>query len=114
LLIDATTGKHRHPVAFDMRVRVAEFTAATERTLADIRQRTLSHDGDLRLRRHVLNARRAPNRYGVSIAKQNRDSPHKIDAAVCVIGARMARRLVLASEKYQRRKRHNRHVVVLR
>lgn len=114
LLIDATTGKHRHAVAFDMRVRVPEFTAATERTLADIRQKTLSHDGDLRLRRHVLNARRAPNRYGVSIAKQGRDSPHKIDAAVCLIGARMVRRLVLASEKYQRRKRRDRRVIVLR
>lgn len=114
LLIDATTGKHRHAVAFDMRVRVAEFTSAAERALADIRQKTMSHDGDLRLRRHVLNARRAPNRYGVSIAKAGRESPHKIDIAVCLIGARMVRRLVLASEKYQRRKRRDRRVVVLR
>lgn len=114
LLIDATTGKHRHAVAFDMRVRVPEFTTATERAHADIRQKTLSHNGDLRLRRHVLNARRAPNRYGVGIAKETRDSPHKIDLAICLIGARMARRLVLASEKYQRRKRRGRRVVVLR
>ena len=114
LLIDATTGKHRHAVAFDMRVRVPEFTAAVERAHADIRQKTVSHDGDLRLRRHVLNARRAPNRYGVSIAKANRDSPHKIDLAVCLIGGRMVRRLVLASERYHRRKRRNRRVVVLR
>jgi hypothetical protein len=114
LLVDATTGKYRHPVAFDMRTRVPEFTAATERTLADIRQKTLTHDGDLRLRRHLLNARRAPNKYGVSIAKESRDSPHKIDLAVCLIGARMVRRLVLASEKYQRRKRRTRKVTVLR
>jgi phage terminase large subunit-like protein len=114
LLIDATTGKYRHPVAFDMRVRVPEFTAAVERTHADIRQKTLSHDGDLRLRRHLLNARRAPNKYGVSIAKESRDSPHKIDLAVCLVGARLVRRLVLASEKYQRRKRRTRRVTVLR
>lgn len=114
LLIDATAGRHRHSVGFDMRVRTPEFTAATERALADLRQKTLSHDGDLRLRRHVLNARRAPNRYGVGIAKEGRESPHKIDLAVCLIGARLVRRLVLASERYQRRKRRGRGVIVLK
>ncbi|WP_018686523.1 hypothetical protein [Actinokineospora enzanensis] len=115
LLVEATTGRHRHAVAFDMRVRVAEFTAAAERARADFRAGQLPHGDDLRLRRHVLNARRAPNRYGVSIAKPTRDSPHKIDSAVCLIGARMVRRLVLASEKYKRRHRkRDRHVVVLR
>jgi hypothetical protein len=45
----------------------------------------------------VLNARRRPNRYGVSISKEGRESPRKIDLAVCAIGARMARRMLLAS-----------------
>ncbi|RLK54833.1 Terminase [Actinokineospora cianjurensis] len=115
LLIESTTGRHRHAVAWDMRGRVAEFTNAAERTRADIRAHELPLGEDLRLRRHVLNARAAPNRYGVSIAKPGRDSPHKIDAAVCLIGARMVRRWVLASEKYQRRHRNrDRRVVVLR
>ncbi|UQA91601.1 hypothetical protein [Streptomyces halobius] len=32
------------------------------------------------LRRHVLNTRRRPNRYGLSFGKANRESAHKIDA----------------------------------
>jgi hypothetical protein len=53
--------------------------------------------------RHVTNARRRPNRYGVSIGKESPDSPNKIDAAVCVIGARMVRRRLLASPEWQKR-----------
>ncbi|SFD14215.1 Terminase [Streptomyces aidingensis] len=100
LLIHATAGRYAHPVAWDMRGRVREFTAACERMEVDIRERDVTHDGDSRLQRHVLNARRRPNRYGVSVAKESRDSPHKIDLAVCAIGARMARRMLLASPEW--------------
>jgi hypothetical protein len=41
----------------------------------------------------------------VSVGKESPDSPRKIDAAVCVIGVRMVRRLVLASGKVKRRQR---------
>jgi phage terminase large subunit-like protein len=105
LLVEATTGRNRHAVAFDMRARVQEFTQATRRTLVDIRDRTLTHDGDRRLRRHALNARRAPNRYGTSVAKEGRESPHKIDLLVCLIVARHVRRLVLASPGWAKRAR---------
>ncbi|MFI9381224.1 Terminase [Kutzneria sp. NPDC052558] len=105
LLIEATQGRNHHAVAFDMRSRTAEFTAAAQRSLVDIRDQSMTHDGDRRLRRHVLNARRAPNRYGVSVAKEGRESPHKIDLAVCLIGARHARRLVLASPAWAKRNR---------
>ncbi|MCK2237717.1 MULTISPECIES: Terminase [unclassified Crossiella] len=105
LLIEATTGRGRNAVAFDMRGHIQEFTQATGRALIDIRDRTLTHDGDLRLRRHVLNARRSPNRHGVSISKESRESPHKIDLAVCLIVARYARRLVLASPTWAKRQR---------
>jgi hypothetical protein len=44
----------------------------------------------------VANARRRPNRYGATISKESPKSAKKIDAAVCVVGARMVRRLVLA------------------
>jgi hypothetical protein len=103
LLVEATIGKYRHAVAFDMRHRVQEFTQAAERLLIDINQRAITHDGDPRLARHVLNARRAPNRYGVSISKTGRESPDKIDLAVCAIGARLVRRLVLASPAWAKR-----------
>ncbi|WP_171110621.1 MULTISPECIES: Terminase [unclassified Streptomyces] len=104
LLIQATVGARAHPVAFDMRGRVRDFTEACVRAEIDIRERDLTHDGDSRLQRHVLNARRRPNRYGVSIAKENRESPHKIDLAVCAIGARMVRRLLLASPAWTKYK----------
>ncbi|MER7833489.1 Terminase [Streptomyces sp. NPDC095602] len=96
-VISATLGRAAHPVAWDMRGHVREFTEACMRADIDIREQTLTHDGDSRLQRHVLNARRRPNRYGVSIAKEGRESPKKIDLAVCAIGARMVRRLLLAS-----------------
>lgn len=105
LLVDATAGRNRHPVAFDMRGRVAEFAPAVTRTLADIRQGALTHDGDLRLRRHMLNARRSPSRYGLLIRKESPESPRKIDLAICLIGARHVRRLVLASPKWAERRR---------
>ena len=105
LLIDATTGRSRSAVAFDMRAKVPEFVPAVGRALAEIKQKALTHDGDSRLTRHVLNARRQPTRYGVLIRKEARDSPHKIDLAVCLIGARHVRRLVLASPEWAKRRR---------
>lgn len=105
LLVEATAGRYRHPVAWDMRAREKEFTEAVERTLVDIKAGDLTHDGDSAMTRHVLNARRRPNKYGVSIAKESRESPKKIDLAVCAIGARLARRQGLASPKWKRRSR---------
>ena len=61
------------------------------------------HDGNSRAARHVANARRAPNRWGVSIRKETPRSRKKIDAAVCVIGVRMVRALVLASLEWANR-----------
>lgn len=85
------------PIAWDMRGHVAEFTRAAELCEAEITDALFSHDGDSRVARHVGNARRRPNRHGVSVGKESKDSPRKIDAAVCVIGARMVRRMVLAA-----------------
>ncbi|MCD0450778.1 hypothetical protein LO762_16495 [Actinocorallia sp. API 0066] len=105
LLLDATPGRSRHAVAWDMRGREREFTEACERMATDIREQDVTHPGDPRLTRHVLNARRRPNRYGVSITKEGRESPRKIDLAVCAIGARMVRRQVLAHPKWAKRSR---------
>lgn len=112
LLVPATTGKYAHQVAWDMRSHVPEFTSAVGRALIDIEAGEAPHDGDPRLQWHVLNAVRAPNKWGVSIAKRgvrddgpSRDSPNKIDLAVCWILARHARRLVLASDAWRNRGR---------
>jgi hypothetical protein len=97
LRVWAVPGKSGHAVMWDMTspARVAEFTAAAERTVSEIEERALVHDGDRRLRQHVRNAKRYPNRYGVSLWKGAKESSKKIDLAVCMVGAGMVRRLVL-------------------
>jgi hypothetical protein len=74
--------------------RSEAFTAAAERCVEDIEARQLTHDGDARLR-HAHNARRYPNKWGVSLWKGHRESARKVDLAVCMVGARMVRRAVL-------------------
>ncbi len=92
------TGNEPQPIAWDMRAghHIHDFTKACELTLAEIEDRKFTQDGDSRTSRHVVNARRAPNKWGVSVSKESRTSGKKIDACVCMIGARMARRLYIA------------------
>lgn len=45
----------------------------------------LSHDGDIRLAKHVANAVSRPTPHGVVIEKWNRDSPRRIDVAVAAV-----------------------------
>lgn len=100
-----TAGSH-HAVMWDMRstARQQEFTEATERCFSDITSTlTLTHDGNRVLRTHAVNSRRRPNRWGVAIGKEHRESSKKIDAAVGAIGARMIRRKLLASAEWQKR-----------
>lgn len=113
LKVWATTGagKKGHATAWDMRSRVPEFTAAAERFVSDVVAQTLTHSGDAVLSRHVLNARRAPNRWGVSLRKEHRESSRKIDLAVCAVGARLARRDVLSVAANSHSKRRSGVVV---
>ena len=104
-------GRDPQPVAWDMRSHVGEFTAAAEMALSEIESQNppFRHDGDSALGRHVTNARRRPNRWGISIGKESPKSHNKIDAAVAMIIARHARRLVLASKSYKERKSQATH-----
>ena len=88
-------GKDPQPIAWDMRNNVLDFTRAAELTQAEIVEGEFTHDGNPILARHVTNAVNYPTRHGVSISKESRSSSRKVDAAVCMIGARMVRRLVL-------------------
>lgn len=92
-----------HAVMFDMSARdnARNFAAAVGFTLEEMKSGEFTHDGDSRLRRHVLNARRYPVQGYVSIAKDRADSKNKIDLAVCMVGARMVRRLILSNTKSQ-------------
>lgn len=89
------SGEKRHAVIWDMRYprHQETFVEHAERFTSDVRAGTLTHDGAERLKQHVKNARRRPNKYGVSLGKEHRESARKVDAAVCAVGARMMWRL---------------------
>lgn len=82
------------PIAWDMRSKTMAFTMACELVEAEILDGAFTHDGDPILARHVANARRHENRWGIDIRKESKDSARKIDAAVCMIGARHALRVL--------------------
>jgi len=91
------SGKSQEPIAWDMRSHDREFTMAAELVEAEINDLAFTHDGHPDLTDHVQNARRHDGRWGISVRKETPNSPDKIDACVCMIGARMARRLVIAN-----------------
>lgn len=117
LIIMATPGtKEPQSIAWDMRTRTQEFTLAAELTQTEIWERGFRHDGNAVLTRHVINARVRETRWGQSIGKESPNSPYKIDAAVCLIGAQMVRRVLLASDaytKYKNKQRGRGRVIVL-
>jgi hypothetical protein len=113
LLVKATT---RHAVGWDMRGHQADTVRAIETLHRAIVDRAIPwrpHEvlygpatgarGDEILRRHVLNARRRPNRWGVGFGKESRESPQKVDALAALMLARMARTRLLESGKTKRR-----------
>ena len=88
-------GDKRHAVIWDMRNprNLETYTEHAERFVTDVVNENLAHDGAERLRQHAKNARRRPNRFGIGLGKEHRESARKIDAAVCAVGARMMWRL---------------------
>lgn len=107
----ATPGTGGHSVLFDMRISkrggVDRNRAFTE--MAELTQRaidiegTLLHDGDATLRVHAHNAKRRPNQWGATLGKVTRDSKKLVDLAVCMVGARLGRRIALNSPKVRNR-----------
>lgn len=101
------SGLRAHAINWDMTgadktkafIDAAEQTVEDLETLNDIEEFEPSFqiDGHPVLVQHLKNAiRRAdPRGWGDSLAKEQKDSPRKIDAAVCLVGARMLRRVVL-------------------
>lgn len=94
-------GVDPQPIAWDMRSRSHVFTRSVELVEQEIYAKSFKHDGADVTTRHVANARRRLNSVGVSIGKETRDSPLKIDGAVTLIGARMVRGLVLSSSEWK-------------
>lgn len=93
----------RHAVGWDMRSRGQEFTLACEATHDAIVEQSVTHCGSSRLRLHVHNARRAPNRWGISVRKEHRESARKIDSVPAMVLARKARQDYLALPLSRRR-----------
>lgn len=117
----------RQPIAWDIRGRVQQFTHACARlhdaivesaleaaaAAIDARQpqSRLTHCGSARTRQHFHNARRAPNRFGVSVRKEHRESARKIDAVPAATLARLARLDYLALPASRRRQKARSGVV---
>lgn len=102
LLVKARTS---HAVAWDMRTKQADTVRAVEALHRRLTDGEAPHDGDPRLRRHVLNARRRPNRWGVSFGKETRESPKKVDALAAWVLADMARSRVIAEGVLAKRRK---------
>lgn len=105
LLPAVKTGDRKHPIIWDMRNprHVQLFTDAAERFTTDVTAGTLTHDKGALLVQHVRNARRRPNKWGISLGKDHRESPRKVDAAVCAVGARMMWRQFLQADTKKKR-----------
>lgn len=122
----ATPGAQQgHSVKFDMRLSAAggvkrneAFTEEAMKTqhAIDEEDKPFTHDGHSALRMHVHNARRRSNQWGYSLGKKTRDSNDLVDLAVCMVGARLGRRIVLNSGKARKATgpTNRRKVVVLR
>lgn len=98
------TGDRAHAVMWDMTSpeRTKTFVAAAELFVEEMEREgdegydpAFRIDGHPALMDHLRNAKRYPMRAGVSLWKGHRESPKKVDLAVCAVGARMLRRLVL-------------------
>lgn len=94
----------RSAVGRDMRGGLKELTEANERLVGAIVDGKIKHTSHPTLRRHVLNTRRRLNAYGVSFGKEHRESKRKVDAYAATMLADLARRVLLESPKYRKRR----------
>lgn len=95
-------GKAASLVAWDMRSHGLEFATAAEMCRAEIEDGLFRHDGNFVTARHVANCRMAEQRGHITVKKESPKSSKKIDAAVCVIGARMVYRMVKEDPRYKK------------
>ena len=65
----------------------ARMSPATQRFHEAVVNRQLTHSGDSRLARHIGNAVLREDARGARLAKERKDSPRRIDAAVAAVMA---------------------------
>ncbi|WP_222123590.1 phage terminase family protein [Cellulosimicrobium sp. TH-20] len=111
LLVKATT---KHAVGWDMRSHQQETTRAVMALHRAITDKALpwgahelddGRDGAAIMTRHFLNARRRPNRWGVSFGKESRESPKKVDVVAALLLAHLARSRVLGDGVLKKRRK---------
>jgi hypothetical protein len=90
------SGDRRSAIMWDMTspVRQVEFVNAVARCQDEVESHAFTLDGHPTLLEHMRHARMTLTSHGWSISKESRRSSKKIDLAVCLVGARMLRRLV--------------------
>ncbi len=121
LKVWATPGAQGNSVMFDMRMsqrgglqRNQLFTEVAMLTAREIDEdAAFKHDGNAALRTHTHQAKRRPNQWGYSLGKASRDSHQLVDLAVCLVGARLGRGVVLNSGKVRTGARSSGKVRVL-
>lgn len=102
----------RRAIAFDMR-QDRPATLMVEAFHAAIVEREVRHGREPGLSEHVYNARRRPNRVGISFAKESRFSSRKIDRAAAAALAWKARQLYLLLPEERKRKRASTPVIYI-
>ncbi|WP_174545619.1 terminase [Nocardiopsis dassonvillei] len=113
LFLWATPGAQLgHSVMFDMRMsargarernqRFTEEAMEVARLVDEEDGVPFTWDGHAGLRMHAHNAKRRPNQFGFTLGKVTRDSSKLVDLAVCAVGARLGRRLVMNHPKFRK------------
>lgn len=113
LFLWATPGSQLgHSVMFDMRMsargarernqRFTEEAMEVARLVDEEDGVPFTWDGHAGLRMHAHNAKRRPNQFGFTLGKVTRDSSKLVDLAVCAVGARLGRRLVMNHPKFRK------------
>ncbi|MFJ8884225.1 terminase [Streptomyces sp. NPDC102402] len=88
--------------------QLRELTDANARLVAAIENGHVRHIGNETLRRHVMNAKRWPNRYGVSFRKENPNSRKKVDGYAALLLADLARTRLVEAGKLEMEQRDGR------
>ncbi|MFE4367940.1 MULTISPECIES: terminase [unclassified Streptomyces] len=98
----AVKASGKSSVGRDMRGGLPEITQANERLVAAVEAGRVKHNGHRTLRRHVMNAKRKINRFGVSFTKEHRESKRKVDGYAATLLADLARHNLVESGKLKR------------
>jgi phage terminase large subunit-like protein len=96
LLIKASA---QSATGFDMRGNQQKIARGVEAFIQSLVDKRIKHNGHKLLRVHVLNAKRRRNRFGLTFAKENAESPRKVDGLAAALLSVMAMNDLIESGK---------------